>query len=93
MQKASYPIEKLLKIGKYLTSILKKLNKNENLTKFDFLRKEVFSLIPNFTQLNELPVFSEVVINNTSSSFVSEEIRIRELDYFYTNSISEHLRQ
>ena len=55
---------------------------------FDSLRKEVLDLIPNFTKLNELPSFKESEMKNTSSSFISEEINIKELDYYFTNSIS-----
>ena len=56
--------------------------------KFDLLRKEVLNLIPNFTKLNELPSFNNVETINSSSEFISEEIKIKELDYYYTNSIS-----
>ena len=68
--------------------ILKKLEKNDNLSNFDSLRKEILSLIPNFTEINELPSFDDSKVTNTSPNFLSEIIKIRELDYFYTNSIS-----
>ena len=51
-------------------------------------QKEVLNIIPNFKELNELPVFKESKIKETSSDFVSEKITVKELDYFYTNSIS-----
>ena len=56
-----------------------------SLLNFDSLRKEVLDLIPNFTKLNELPSFKESEMKNTSSSFISEEINIKELDYYFTN--------
>ena len=68
--------------------ILKKLEKNDNLSNFDSLRKEILSLIPNFTEINELPSFDDSKVTNTSPYFLSEIIKIRELDYFFTNSIS-----
>ena len=58
------------------------------MSKFDSLRKEVLNLIPNFTKLNELPYFKEAQEVNTSSEFISESVNIKNLDYFYTNSIS-----
>ena len=58
------------------------------MSKFDSLRKEVLNLIPNFTKLNELPNFKEAQEVNTSSEFFSESVNIKNLDYFYTNSIS-----
>ena len=64
------------------------MEKNTHLLKFDLLRKEVLSLIQNFSRLNELPTFSENFTENISSDFFSEEVKIKELDYFYTNSIS-----
>ena len=42
----------------------------------------------NFTEINELPGFSDSKVTNTSPNFLSEIIKIRELDYFFTNSIS-----
>ena len=87
-KKASYPIGDSLEDWKIFNLILKRLGKNENLSNFDQLRKDVLDLIPNFTQINELPSFQESEISNNSYNFVSEEVKIKELDYFFTNSIS-----
>ena len=87
-KKASYPIGEALEDWKIFNLILKKLGKNDDLSKFDSLRKEVLNLIPNFTKLNELPTFKEIQEINTSSKFISELVTIKDLDYFYTNSIS-----
>ena len=87
-RKASYPIGEALEDWKIFNLILKKLEKNDKLLNFDSLRKETLSLIPNFTEINELPSFDDSKVTNTSPNFLSEIIKIRELDYFYTNSIS-----
>ena len=87
-RKASYPIGNALEDWKIFNLILKKLDKNDKLLNFDSLRKETLSLIPNFTEINELPSFDESKVINTSPYFLSEIIKIRELDYFFTNSIS-----
>ena len=43
---------------------------------------------PNFSGINELPKKSVIKTNNIETSFFSEKIFVRELDYYYTNSIS-----
>ena len=60
----------------------------ENLTNFDQLRKEVLNIIPNFSQINQLPTLSEIQNNNSETNFFSEDVSVRELDYYYTNYIS-----
>ncbi len=88
-KKASYPIGDALEDWKIFNLILKALGKNESLSNFESLRKEVLNLIPNFTKLNELPSFKECEINNLSNNYISEEvIKIKELDYYFTNAIS-----
>ena len=87
-KKASYPIGEALEDWRIFNLIFKKLNKNKNLLNFDSLRKEVLETIPNFTNLNDLPSFKETKIENVSTNFISEKILIKELDYFFTNSIS-----
>ena len=87
-KKASYPIGEALEDWRIFNLIFKKLNKNKNLLNFDLLRKEVLETIPNFTNLNDLPIFKETKIENVSTNFISEKIYIKELDYFFTNSIS-----
>ena len=62
--------------------------KQDKTANFDELRKEVLENIPNFSRINELPKKSVIKTNNIESSFLSEKIFIRELDYYYTNSIS-----
>ena len=87
-KKATYPIGEALEDWKIFNLILKKLGKNENILNFDLLRNEVLNSIPNFTKLNELPNYEECKISSMLSDIKSEEIIIRELDYYYTNSIS-----
>ncbi len=87
-KKASYPIGEALEDWKIFNLILKKLEKSQNVSNFDSLRKDVLNIIPNFTELNELPSFKESEFENKAIDFVSEKINIKELDYFFTNAIS-----
>ena len=73
---------------KIFNLIFKKLGKNENLLKFESLRKEALNSLPNFTNLNELPSYKESTYNETSFDFKEEMVSIKELDYFFTNSIT-----
>ena len=86
-KKASYPIGEALEDWKIFNRIIKKMGFNDT-TNFDQLRKEVLNSIPNFSELNELPKNVESKNSKIQSNFVSEKITIRELDYYYTNSIS-----
>ena len=87
-KKASYPIGEALEDWKIFNLIMKKLGKTKDLSKFDLLRKEILNFIPNFSKLNELPVYKDSLSKNLETNFISEDILIKELDYFYTNSIS-----
>ena len=87
-KKASYPIGEALEDWKIFNLILKKIGKSDKLLNFEILRSEVLKSIPNFSKINELPNFSQIDNKTPSSSFVSEKVFVRELDYFYTNSIS-----
>ena len=60
----------------------------QGLSSFDSLRKEVLNFLPNFSELNELPVFKDSLNKRIETNFISEDISIKELDYFYTNAIS-----
>ena len=87
-KKASYPIGESFEDWKIFNRILKKLGYTEDLTNFIQLRKEVLDTIPNFSKINQLPLFSETQNKNFKTNFISENILVRELDYYYTNSIS-----
>ena len=87
-KKASYPIGEALEDWKIFNLIFRKFKKNEDILNFDSLRSEVLNLIPNFTELNELPKFKELTLNNSSSNFISEKVNIKEIDYFFSNAIS-----
>ena len=87
-KKASYPVGEALEDWKIFNLILKKLEKSQNLSNFDLLRKEVLNTVPNFKELNELPIFKDSENKEDLSTFEKEKINIRELDYYYSNSIS-----
>jgi NADH-quinone oxidoreductase subunit G len=87
-KKASYPIGEALEDWKILNQIIKKLGFNDMIVSFDELRKEVLETVPNFSEINELPKKSVIKKDNIETNFFSEKIFVRELDYYYTNSIS-----
>ncbi len=87
-KKASYPIGEALEDWKIFNLIIKKLNKSQDLSNFNLLRKEVLNFIPNFSKMNELPFYKDNLDIKNETIFISEDISIKELDYFYTNSIS-----
>ncbi len=87
-KKASYPIGDALEDWKIFNLILKNLGKNEYLSNFEILRNEVLKLIPNFTKINELPSINNKIDVDKNHDFFSEEVNIKELDYFFTNAIS-----
>jgi NADH-quinone oxidoreductase subunit G len=87
-KKASYPIGEALEDWKIFNRIVKKLGFKDKTPNFDELRKEVLETVPNFSDINELPKNLQIKTHNIESSFLSEKILIRELDYYYTNSIS-----
>ncbi len=87
-RKASYPIGDAKEDWKIFNLILKKMNFQNEILKFEALRKEAINSIINYSDLNELPKFKAPEDRNISSNFISEEIVINNLDYYYTNSIS-----
>ena len=87
-KKASYPIGEALEDWKIINRIIKKIGITNELINFDQLRKEVFSIIPNFSQINQLPSLLENQNKKVQTNFISEDVLVRELDYYYTNSIS-----
>ncbi len=87
-KKASYPIGEALEDWKIFNLIINKLGKTENLSNFNLLRQEVLNSMPNFSKINELPIYKDSENKDITMNFTSEEILIKELDYFYTNSIS-----
>ena len=87
-KKASYPIGDSLEDWKIFNLILKKLGKIDNLNNFETLRKEAINSVTNFTQINNLPKKLINKNNKNNAEFYSEEVLIKKLDYYYTNSIS-----
>ena len=87
-KKASYPIGDSLEDWKIFNLILKKMGKIDSLNNFETLKNETINSVINFSQINNLP---KKVINKNdkkNSEFHSEEVLIKKLDYYYTNSIS-----
>ena len=87
-KKASYPIGESLEDWKIFNKVIKKLGIKEKTSNFDQLREQVLNIIPNFSNLNDLPKIKVIKKNEIKADFISEEVVIRELDYYYTNSIS-----
>ena len=87
-KKASYPIGEALEDWKIFNRIIKKIGPNNKLASFEKLRKEVLNTISNFSQIYDLPKHSEIKKSNMESNFISEDVLVRELDYYYTNYIS-----
>ncbi len=87
-KKATYPIGEAKEDWKIFNLLLERLGKKDESFKFDVLRKEALSQIENFSKINELPNYRPSKNDKQSSDFISEEIIIKPLDYFFSNSIS-----
>ncbi len=87
-RKASYPIGEAKEDWKIFNMILKKIDEKNKTLKFDVLKKEVIQQVLNFKGLSELPTKTLVENKEIISEFISEEITIKPLDYYYSNSIS-----
>ncbi len=88
-KKASYPIGEAKEDWKIFNLISKKIGAIENVLKFDLLRKEAIESIANFSKLNELPSFKlKENEKKNFSEFISEDIKVKDLNYYFSNSIS-----
>ena len=87
-KKASYPIGEAKEDWKIFNLIFDRLGNKSDVLKFDVLREESLSLVKNFSKINELPKFKNNEEKKKTSEFISEEILIKDLDYYFSNSIS-----
>ena len=87
-RKASFPINEAKEDWKIFNLILKKIKSNSELLKFENLRTDALKHIENFSELNELPRFTEIQSTENENNFVSEEVAIKPLDYYFSNSIA-----
>ncbi len=87
-KKAAYPIGEAKEDWKIFNLIIKKLGLKENILKFELLRNEIFKSIPNFSSINELPEFKIGNDSKLNPEFFNEEIKIKNLDYYFSNSIA-----
>ena len=53
-----------------------------------FVWKEALNLVENFTTINDLPKFNKIRSEKINPEFFSEEIKIENLNYYLSNSVS-----
>ena len=87
-KKASYPIGESMEDWKIFNLILKKLGKIDNLNNFEKLRTESINSVINFSTIDNLPKRTIKKSEKINSDFINEEIFIKKLDYYFSNSIS-----
>ncbi len=87
-KKASYPIGEAKEDWKIFNLIIKKLGNQDQINKFETLRQDALKLVKNFSTINELPNFNLAETNDLHPDFFSEEVNIKELNYYFSNSIS-----
>ena len=87
-KKASYPIGESMEDWKIFNLILKKLGKIDNLNNFEKLRTESINSVINFSTIDNLPKRTMKKSEKINSDFINEEIFIKKLDYYFSNSIS-----
>ncbi len=86
-KKASYPIGESKEDWKIINLILKRLDTRNEKLRFNDLREEVKNLILSFSEINDLPKFDSKD-SGLDANFLSEEVVIKDIDYYFSNSIS-----
>ncbi|MDC0418061.1 NADH-quinone oxidoreductase subunit NuoG [Pelagibacteraceae bacterium] len=87
-RKASYPTNEALEDWKIFNLINESLNNSKLFSDFSSIRKLALRDIPNFSEIDLLPKKNKVVTTYTSVELTSEKINIKDIDYYFTNSIS-----
>ena len=87
-RKASYPTNKALEDWKIFNLINHNLNSSNLFYDFSSIRKLALQEIPNFSEIDLLPKKTKPIKTNTSLEATSEKINIKEIDYYFSNSIA-----
>ena len=87
-RKASYPTNEALEDWKIFNLINHSLNSSNLFSNFLSIRKLALQSIPNFTEVDLLPKKNKLIKTNTLLEASSEKIKIRNIDYYYSNSIA-----
>ena len=87
-RKASYPTGESLEDWKIFNLINYSLNSLDLFSDFSSIRKLALLEIPNFSEIDLLPKYKESVKIKTSLEPTSEKINIKNIDYYYSNTIA-----
>ena len=87
-RKASYPTNEALEDWKIFNLINYNLNNSDLFSNFSSIRKLALQEIPNFSKIDLLPEKKKLVKINTLLEASSEKINIKNIDYYYSNSIA-----
>ncbi len=87
-RKASYPTNESLEDWKIFNLINYSLNNKNLFSDFSSVRKSALLEIPNFSEIDLLPKRNKLIKINTSIEATSEKINIKDIDYYFSNSIS-----
>jgi len=87
-RKASYPTNKALEDWKIFNLINCNLNSSNLFSDFLSIRKFALQEIPNFSEIDMLPQKISPVKTNISEEAFGEKINIKNIDYYYSNSIA-----
>jgi len=87
-KKASYPTNQALEDWKIFNLINCNLNNSNLFSDFLSIRKLILQETPSFSGIGLLPKKKKPVKTNTLSEAVSEKINIKDIDYYFSNSIA-----
>jgi len=87
-RKASYPTNEALEDWKIFNLLNHSLNNSDLFSDFSSIRNLALQEIPNFSGIDSLPINKKQNKINTSLEASSEKINIKNIDYYYSNSIA-----
>ena len=87
-RKASYPTNEAMEDWKIFNLINNSLNNSNLFPNFLSIRKLALKEIPNFSDIDLLPKKNKITDSKTSTNLSSERIKIKDIDYYFSNSIA-----
>jgi NADH-quinone oxidoreductase subunit G len=87
-RKASYPTNEALEDWKIFNLINFSFNSSNLFSNFLSIRKLALQEIPNFSEINLLPKINKPSKTSSLLEAVSEKIIIKDIDYYFSNSIA-----